>query len=581
MLFNLLLYIALALFILGSMYRISTWFLRTIGLPPANNTFSHRISRFLRGLFGVLFSKKILLLLKALFLDVILQRRILKEDVTRWVMHMMIYGGFTLLLLMHALGGVIMEPLFRDYYPTVNPFFFLRDLFGLIVILGVAIAVCRRSIRAIPRFRTNAMDRYVLIILAIVLFSGIFLEGAKMISHSEFARMVEDYSDLDEKKDIRALESLWVKEFGLVSPNVSKPFSRETIELGRENNEMNCMGCHSPPQWAFTGYAAGRLMSPAALFIDRIKASDYLYYIHILACFIGLAYLPFSKMFHVISTPISLLADAVMDPVGSDPVNIATRQVMELDACTHCGTCSRFCSAMMAYEAAKNEYILPSEKMVFLKKTAAGKPLDREELRAIQEGVTLCTNCDRCTVVCPSGIRLKDLWLNVREDLIRKGVPEPLLLSPLSLVRGLKRKTLSAEDYARPLESVRKALAGRFDELSDPANPVSIGQKGDQEIEVVDSTFSYCFGCQNCTTVCPVVESYENPQKALGLLPHQIMCCLGLGLDEMALGPGMLWDCVTCYQCQEHCPQGVKVADILYHLKNMSVRKTREKVRSA
>jgi heterodisulfide reductase subunit C len=66
--------------------------------------------------------------------------------------------------------------------------------------------------------------------------------------------------------------------------------------------------------------------------------------------------------------------------------------------------------------------------------------------------------------------------------------------------------------------------------------------------------------------------NYENPQEVVGLLPHQIMNCLGLGLLTMASGPKMLWDCLTCYQCQEHCPQNVKVTDVLYSLKNLSIK---------
>jgi heterodisulfide reductase subunit C len=213
--------------------------------------------------------------------------------------------------------------------------------------------------------------------------------------------------------------------------------------------------------------------------------------------------------------------------------------------------------------------------MVFLKKMGAGREITREDFRAIQEGVYLCTNCDRCTVVCPSGINLRELWLSVRESLIQKGIPEPMLLSPLSLVRGLNRKSFQADDYPGPLGTARKAVAGPFKALIDPDKPISFPvMDGDgAKLKIQDSTFSYCFGCQNCTTVCPVVGNYEDPQEALGLLPHQIMCCLGLGLDEMATGPNMLWDCITCYQCQEHCPQQVKVADILYDLKNMAVKK--------
>ena len=60
----------------------------------------------------------------------------------------------------------------------------------------------------------------------------------------------------------------------------------------------------------------------------------------------------------------------------------------------------------------------------------------------------------------------------------------------------------------------------------------------------------------------------------VGLLPDQIMRSLGLGLKDLAMGSKMLWDCVTCYQCQEHCPQGVNVTDILYEMKNQALKET-------
>jgi heterodisulfide reductase subunit C len=54
------------------------------------------------------------------------------------------------------------------------------------------------------------------------------------------------------------------------------------------------------------------------------------------------------------------------------------------------------------------------------------------------------------------------------------------------------------------------------------------------------------------------------------------MNCLGLGLVEMATGPRMLWDCVTCYQCQENCPQNVEVTDIFFQLKNIAANNVRK-----
>jgi heterodisulfide reductase subunit C len=55
------------------------------------------------------------------------------------------------------------------------------------------------------------------------------------------------------------------------------------------------------------------------------------------------------------------------------------------------------------------------------------------------------------------------------------------------------------------------------------------------------------------------------------------MHAAGLGIKDLTLGSNMLWDCVTCYQCQEHCPQGVKVTEVFYELKNLAISNVAEK----
>jgi heterodisulfide reductase subunit C/nitrate reductase gamma subunit len=577
MVFNVLLYVSLGIFILGLIYKAYTWFSRRIGVSAQNYTSAQRFSAAVKGTFSVIFSPKILLLIKAFVLDVVFQKRILKEDFLRWLMHMLLYGGFMLLLLMHALENFISANLFSNYYSTVNPFMFLRDLFGFMVVVGVGIAIFRRFIVKVPRLRTSGMDAYAIFIVVVIIFSGILLEGVKITSHTAFQGMVQDYAGLDiddDAEEIEALESYWVENFNLVSPNVQAPFDEDILEQGLDSHEANCAECHSRPGWAFTGYAAAKTIKPFALALDNADASNILWYIHFLACFIGLAYLPFSKMFHIISTPVSLLANAVMEKETADPANIATRQVMELDACTHCGTCSLRCSASTSFDVLGNEYILPSEKITFLKALAKGKKLSDDQMHAILEGVYLCTSCDRCTVVCPSGINLKEMWFNVKEDLLQRGLPELLILSPFSFYRGLNRNHIPSDDYQKPIEAANRSVACNFEQLMDKTIPISLSdEKRDASSQLPDAdTFVHCFGCQTCTTVCPVVMNHENPQEVVGLLPHQIMNCLGLGLTEMATGPKMLWDCLTCYQCQEHCPQNVKVTDVLYGLKNLSIK---------
>ena len=577
MFYDIALYVSLSIFGIGMIYKISNWFRRSIGINPIEITTSKRVSAAVKGILATVFSGKIFILIKVFFVDVILQVRILREDFLRWLMHMLIYGGFMLLLLMHALDGIITEALFSEYASTLNPFMFLRDLFGFMVIVGIGIAIYRRIVMKVPRLKTNPMDSYAIIILAIIMLSGIFLEATKITSHTRYQEMVEEYADTDEEEELRTLESFWVQNFDIVSPTVKGPFEEDILAEGAEIHDMSCAGCHSRPGSAFTGYAVAKITKPIALGLDRANMPTLLWYLHFLACFVGMAYLPFSKMFHIFASPVSLLANAVMEKEKSEPANIATRQVMELDACTHCGTCSRRCSVAVAFYKTGNMTILPSEKMVFLKEYVSDKDLDEEALRTIQEGAYLCTNCDRCTVVCPVGINLRDLWVNVKEEMIQKRRPVPLVLSQLSFYRGIDRQVLDSKNYSKPLDGSKKAIAAKCELINRPEKiipltPINKAFKNKAEISPQATTFTYCYSCENCSTVCPVVENYENPQEVLGLLPHQIMRSLGLGLKDLALGSNMLWDCVTCYQCQEHCPQGVKVTDILYELKNMAIK---------
>jgi heterodisulfide reductase subunit C/nitrate reductase gamma subunit len=496
-------------------------------------------------------------------------------------MHISIYGGFMLLLVMHALGRYTSAALFDNYYSTINPFFFLRDLFGVLVLVGVAIAIYRRFILRIPRLFTNVRDHYAIIIVAVILLSGIALEGVKITSHTIYRQMVADYAGLEDAQELQSLEAYWVQHYGVVSPTGHGPFTAETLAQGEELNKASCVACHSRSQWAFTGYGVARIISPFALWLDSLNAHGLLWYIHFFACLIGLAYLPFSKMFHIIASPLSLLANAVMERSQSAPANIATRQMMELDACTHCGTCTVRCSVGAALEEIPNINILPSEKIASIKALASGRKLAEAELKAIQEGVNLCTNCYRCTVVCPVGINLQDLWFNVREVLLRRGEPELSLLSPLSFYRGLMRKEMGKKDYEKPLARARETIADNCELMKRPdtvipLTPTDRTFKNRLHLSAQASTFSGCFGCQTCTNACPVVANYKKPQEILGLLPHQIMHACALGVRDLAFGSAMLWDCLTCYQCQEQCPQGVSVTDVLYELKNLAVEHVRE-----
>jgi len=236
--FNILLYSSLFICLVGLSCRIGSWFVLKIGISGKNLSVARRITAVLRAFLQVLFSRKVLKLFQVFIMDIVFQRRIfVKAGFFRWAAHVFIFYGFLFLLFMHALDDVITGHLFSDYYSTINPFLFLRSFFALLVTAGIVIAIGRRILSKQQRVKTTLMDAYAVFIVAIIIFSGVFLEGLTMTSHSEFERMLYDYAGLYDEEEITALESYWVENFALVSPMISAPADAELLLLGEEVND--------------------------------------------------------------------------------------------------------------------------------------------------------------------------------------------------------------------------------------------------------------------------------------------------------------------------------------------------------
>jgi len=204
-----------------------------------------------------LFSSKIGAILKALFLDVLLQRRLYKQSPKRWLIHSLIFYPFAFRFVWGIIGlvGSLWKPEWTWVWPMLNKngpaTAFLFDLTGIMLILGLSFA---------------------------------FLRGQK--------QRTGQFPDLP-RQDLLAL--------GLIAAIVVIGFILEGMRIAMTGfPEGSC--------YAFLGYSIGRLLFSAA---SLTGVYGYVWYVHAVLTGAFLAYLPFSRLLHIIISPLVLLGSAV------------------------------------------------------------------------------------------------------------------------------------------------------------------------------------------------------------------------------------------------------------------------------
>ncbi|MGE4422081.1 MAG: 4Fe-4S dicluster domain-containing protein [Pseudodesulfovibrio sp.] len=476
--------------------------------------------------------------IKYVVLDVLLLRRTARTGPVRWLAHCLVFYGFMGLLLFHAMGGLVTANLFSGYEPTLNPWQFLRDLLGGLVLAGLTLMVVRRvrdrRLRALTRFQDWAL----LFVVGAIVGSGILLEASKIMSPAMFDAMVVEYGVYDGGPETTALKAAWADRFGVVFPS-DRLVTPQRVRQGLEVNDESCSACHSDTASAVIARPLAAALTPLAPAMNRSRADRVFWYVHILFCLIGLAALPYAKFLHPLATPANLAVRGGRHDLDR-PGGVAARG-LGLDACTRCGECSLHCSVAPSFAVLGNPDILPSEKLASLKAFRDGE-LSGLGLERFAEGSRICTECLRCTDICSAGINLQDLWLASKVE-AAASVPDPN--------QAVRAMTVAA----------RSAICCRIE-------PEGLADNRE--------SFWACVQCTTCTSVCPVVAVSDDPSRDLDLLPQQVMNLLRMGLKDETLGARMVWSCTTCYKCQEHCPQDIRVADVLYELRNTAAARLRQ-----
>ncbi len=79
-----------------------------------------------------------------------------------------------------------------------------------------------------------------------------------------------------------------------------------------------------------------------------------------------------------------------------------------------------------------------------------------------------------------------------------------------------------------------------------------------------DARLLMCIQCGTCGGSCPSGPDMDHS-------PRQLFAMLRAGLKSDVLKSNTPWYCVSCYLCTVRCPQEIRITDLMYTLKRMSV----------
>ena len=206
--------------------------------------------------------------------------------------------------------------------------------------------------------------------------------------------------------------------------------------------------------------------------------------------------------------------------------NLSMRQLMELDACTRCGECSRWCPA---YEQDKKEGITPRGRAQAFKdivKAQHGlwaKLLGRSKVTRVQieqfvSELYECSTCRQCYEVCPVKIDTVELWERIRRSIVDAGC------GPLEQQKLLIQSVKSYDNpWAQPRSSRTKWAKGAKRQKKIAEEPKDITRQKAEVLYFVGCTGSYDVNVE--PVAINTVKIFNAAEVDFGILGVKEKCC--------------------------------------------------------
>ncbi len=324
----------------------------------------------------------------------------LSSDRFAIIMHLTIFWSMAILLVGTALATVDWDVTFLILdFQFLRGYFYLfyelaLDIFGLLLVFGLGMAVYRRYILRPERLKTPETPTfrwdsfYLLIILLLIDLTGFIIEGLR----------------------ITAQNPPWA-------------------------------------EWAPVGYYLSTLFQPLSL--SAILSIHFVFWLlHLILALVFVASIPYTKAFHIFSSALSIYfrkfapvgaltasGDAALEKID----DFTWRQLMQVDACTWCGRCQEVCPAYASgYSLSPKNLVLKLDsQLLHYTKTNGSNSGKEEETKKLHGPVIsapelwACTTCGACEEMCPVFVEHPRMIVEMRRYLVNQGEIETLVQDTL------------------------------------------------------------------------------------------------------------------------------------------------------
>ena len=415
-------------------------------------------------------------------------------------MHLLMFGGFGLLLMgpfLDFMSEHVVHFMKGNVYLGVS---LLLDMGGLLVLAGVGMAACRRYVLKPTKLDNLLDDAVTLTLLSLVIVTGFAVEGARIA-----ATELQTHPGW----------SVW-SPVGFVFAKAFSPLGEDVV-----------LALHRGLWWG-----------------------------HMLISFgtIGYVFLSFSRLAHIVASPLNMFlrsvdGKGVLKPIeitetvetfGASRIQDLTwKDLLDLDACTRCGRCQEVCPSYLTAKPLSPKKLIQELKAhlaeqgpALLRGKGDGERSQEGACPALVDGVVTedelwaCTTCAACEEACPVFVEPISKIIAMRRNLVLE--QGKIAGSAMSSLRSI-------QDRGHPWKG---AMASRMDWTSGlHVKPLSSnGAAG----------LLFWVGCtaavqeRGMNIPASLVKILSTAGVDVGLLGHEESCC---GHFARRLGDEYLFQC--------------------------------------